>query len=470
MTDILGPTRTTLRLAEDWAIDRKAHSRFVNVIPLYIELAPIYGIPAENGIGQAAKETNYGHYTGVVPASFHNWCGLKTKDGSDDIPEHHQAFLNDRAGVEAHLQHLLRYAGGDLPAGRRLIDPRWHLVTKFTDTIEGLGGAWAPAPSYGTELAKLIRSIPVEDQALTLTEIVRDRIKHVGVDVQDIRNQMTTSTTDSYTALPNNAWIYTAIHHTDRSKIPTSLSAERDSWARHSDHHVNNNGWPGIAYAIGVSQSGRIFILRDINLKGFHAFTANSNTLGIACDIGLDQDPSPAMIDSLSVVLKVLHEHSPEFTNLTGRAGTYGHQELGFIDSRNTGTECPGHMLEFIQGYRNNTGGSGERHFDEVPFTIRGSIRERWESVGDKSLPIFGLPLSPEYEYVKDQKIVVRQKFQRVIMEYDSTLDAPWDVTCIFISDITSDIAPECNNLRYATRDHIKQQRDALDLLERALP
>ena len=49
MTDILGPTRTTLRLAEDWAIDRKAHSRFVNVIPLYIELAPIYGIPAENG-------------------------------------------------------------------------------------------------------------------------------------------------------------------------------------------------------------------------------------------------------------------------------------------------------------------------------------------------------------------------------------------------------------------------------------
>lgn len=156
---IFGPTRTTLAQALAWMDGRGAHQRFKDVAPLYYLLAPLYEIPAENALGQASWETNDGHYTGQVPPEYHNWCGLKTKDADGDDPEDHFQFPNDEQGVEAHLQHLCRYGKRPLPPGRKLLDPRWHLVTKFTTTMRGLGGSWAPSPTYGERVETRIQSL-----------------------------------------------------------------------------------------------------------------------------------------------------------------------------------------------------------------------------------------------------------------------------------------------------------------------
>lgn len=158
---ILGSTTVSVGAAQEWARQRGAHQRFIEVIPLYFEICPRYNIPAENGIGQASHETNDGKYTGVLSPDFHNWCGLKTsKGGANEDPEAHQRFPDDRTGVLAHIQHLARYGGAQgVAEGDTLVDPRWSHVTKFTDTIEGLGGSWAPSPTYGTRVRDRIQSL-----------------------------------------------------------------------------------------------------------------------------------------------------------------------------------------------------------------------------------------------------------------------------------------------------------------------
>ena len=160
---ILGSTQVTLEQARSWATLKGAHQRAIAVAWHYWGVAPRYNIPAEVAFCQAMHETNWGKYTGVVPSTFHNWCGLKTKQGgSNDSASAHQTFENDATGVLAHIQHLARYAGlQTLPDGDVLVDPRWGKVTQFTDTVEGLGGkdSWAPHPDYGKGLVKIVNDL-----------------------------------------------------------------------------------------------------------------------------------------------------------------------------------------------------------------------------------------------------------------------------------------------------------------------
>ena len=160
MTPIFGPTTITRRQAETWALINGAHPRFIAVIDLYMEHGPRYGIPAENGLGQAAHETAFGRYGGQAPPEYHNWCGLKTKNATGDRPEDHMRFPSDGLGVIAHLQHLAGYGGmvaADLPDP--LIDPRFNQITAHTDSIEGLSGGWAPSPQYGQIVAAKIAAL-----------------------------------------------------------------------------------------------------------------------------------------------------------------------------------------------------------------------------------------------------------------------------------------------------------------------
>lgn len=160
-TPIFGTSTVSLEAAQAWARSRGAHQRFVDVAQWFWKHAPAYGIPPEIPYGLASWETNWGKYTGVVPWTHHNWGGIKTKNGwSDTDPKHHQVFANDEAGAIAVIQHLYRYGGKTaLPTGETLIDPRYGLVTKFTDTVEGLGGAWAPAATYGQNVAGRVADV-----------------------------------------------------------------------------------------------------------------------------------------------------------------------------------------------------------------------------------------------------------------------------------------------------------------------
>ena len=176
---IFGPTATTLAQALAWATQRGAHPRAQAIIPLYYQHAPRYGIPAENGVGQSSWETNDWKYTGQVPPEYRNMCGLKTRRATGDRPEDHARFQSDEMGVIAHLQHLARYGGMQADAvPDPIYDPRFYLVTAFTDTIEGLGGAWAPDPGYGSRVSNRIAS-------LVATEVPMPEYISGLVDVRD---------------------------------------------------------------------------------------------------------------------------------------------------------------------------------------------------------------------------------------------------------------------------------------------
>ncbi|MEW6772326.1 MAG: N-acetylmuramoyl-L-alanine amidase, partial [Bacillota bacterium] len=101
-TPVAGEAQITVAQAQAWARGRGAHQRFLQVIPLYFEIFPRYGLRPEVGVAQAAKETAFGHFPGAVRPEMHNWCGLKIAKAVGDKTADHAAFPDDTAGVEAH--------------------------------------------------------------------------------------------------------------------------------------------------------------------------------------------------------------------------------------------------------------------------------------------------------------------------------------------------------------------------------
>jgi N-acetylmuramoyl-L-alanine amidase len=156
-TPILGPPEATVAQAEAWASDRQASEEFVSLAALYWDLAEDHGtVRPEVAFAQAAKETSFGRFGGVVDASFHNPCGLKTTaGGSNSDPNAHQRFTSWREGVTAHLDHLALYAGADgYPrAPEATPDPRhFPFLAGKAKSVEALGGSWAPSEVYGQSI------------------------------------------------------------------------------------------------------------------------------------------------------------------------------------------------------------------------------------------------------------------------------------------------------------------------------
>ncbi|MDO4540228.1 MAG: glucosaminidase domain-containing protein [Syntrophomonadaceae bacterium] len=164
---ILGPSR--LSADQLTALAQKNNPDAPDVAALYIEIGNIYGIRGDIAFCQAAKETGWWKYGGLVVQQQHNYCGLyatgnaivgdESLYGADPalvslIPGTHGAwFATPAAGVEAHIQHLYAYACDDpVPAGRKLIDPRFTLVTRAIAPLWcDLGGRWA-VPGYDRAL------------------------------------------------------------------------------------------------------------------------------------------------------------------------------------------------------------------------------------------------------------------------------------------------------------------------------
>jgi hypothetical protein len=155
-TPILGQPYVPQATGERWATAQGASSRFVTNAALYWELAPPRGIRPEVAYAQSAKETGYGHFGGIIDATFRNPCGLKTTaGGSDTDPAAHQHFATWRQGVTACIDHLALYAGAPGYPRMDTPDPR-HFASVYNTarTVERLGGAWAPATDYGISIVR----------------------------------------------------------------------------------------------------------------------------------------------------------------------------------------------------------------------------------------------------------------------------------------------------------------------------
>lgn len=238
--------------------------------------------------------------------------------------------------------------------------------------------------------------------------LVSHRLFQRGVEVHDLRHVLPKK--EDYQKLDLPAFRYTAVHHTAATRFASALEQEIDSWIGHARYHTITNGWPGIAYAIGISQSGRAFILRDFDEMGFHAYNANANSFAVALDC---IEPSFEAMASLDEVLTVLHEHTPELPNLA-RERTYGHQELSFLDARNV-TSCPGKvLLAAVRDYRTLPPGAPMDNVIPVgPFSkhLGGGFRRFWETRG--GIKLFGFPITEEMQ--EEGKTV--QYFERARFE-----------------------------------------------------
>ena len=145
------------RRVHRWADSKRCAEVFHDIIDAGWDQAGDTGIDAAVFVAQAAKETGFGKFGGVIDASFHNSCGLKTAAGGDnDDPDAHMRFPDWERGTRAHCAHLALYAGAISTArARQLGDPRAvDSIHGVAPTVQELGAKWAPDPAYGRSIVR----------------------------------------------------------------------------------------------------------------------------------------------------------------------------------------------------------------------------------------------------------------------------------------------------------------------------
>ena len=182
---IINKPTATYEQCEKWIKSKKTANKLaLENLPIMWNCAIKNGIDPVVLIAQSMKETGWYNFGGVVPASYHNPCGLKiTKGGGDYEVGAHMRFKSWEDGIMAQSDHLALYAGGptvpkyspecgthqneNCKANGITKDPR-HFTYLFgkCPTVESLGCNWAPSASYGTDIVKMIKEV----QAIKVTE------------------------------------------------------------------------------------------------------------------------------------------------------------------------------------------------------------------------------------------------------------------------------------------------------------
>lgn len=150
-TPLVGESKISVEQAQEWAKDRGAEERFIEIAPTYWEYGELTGLRPEILYAQAAKETGFGRYGGAVTPEMNNWAGIKIKNPSGDKTEDHESFETPEDGVRAHFNHMCAYTGTE-PIGEP--HDRYFVVKSISwagtvENLEALGGRWCPDLYYG---------------------------------------------------------------------------------------------------------------------------------------------------------------------------------------------------------------------------------------------------------------------------------------------------------------------------------
>jgi len=150
-TPLVAPAEISVEQAKQWAKDKGAHQRFIDIADLYWKYGELSGLRPEILYAQAAKETNFGKYTGAVLPEQNNWAGIKTATSNGDSTYDHETFATPEDGVRGHFNHMSAYVGLK-PIGEP--HGRYNSVSKIAwagtiTNLEGLGGKWCPDLYYG---------------------------------------------------------------------------------------------------------------------------------------------------------------------------------------------------------------------------------------------------------------------------------------------------------------------------------
>ena len=153
-TNILGAAQISVEQAQAWARSKGATDKFINIAPTYWYYGSITGIRPEVLYAQAALETGYGQYNGVVSEDMNNWAGIKVYGRNDDAKDAHESFATPEEGVRAHFNHMAAYVGIE-PVGEP--HGRYYSVKSMSwagtvRTLEELSGKWCPDPEYAQKI------------------------------------------------------------------------------------------------------------------------------------------------------------------------------------------------------------------------------------------------------------------------------------------------------------------------------
>ena len=157
-TPIISPAAVTLEQARQWAANRQAHQRFIDIAPLYWEYGAITGMRPEVLYAQSAVETNFGNFNNRVTPEYNNWAGIKTAEAQGDQPEDHEVFATPEDGVRAHFNHMAAYVGltpiGETHARYQFVATQsWAGTIRY---VEELSGKWTPSADYHTYILVLL--------------------------------------------------------------------------------------------------------------------------------------------------------------------------------------------------------------------------------------------------------------------------------------------------------------------------
>ena len=195
--DILGNAQVTYAQAEAWVKSIKtANKLLLTNLPIIWEAAKSNGIRPEVMLAQTCVETGYFNFGGVLNASYHNTCGLKTtKGGGDYVANAHMKFKTWKEGIQAHADHLGLYAGAKncpkyspntknytnekYKSNGTTLDPR-HFTYLYgkCKTVEKLSGTWATDINYANKIKSLVNKMIVMKVTDTTNSDSQDSFKN----------------------------------------------------------------------------------------------------------------------------------------------------------------------------------------------------------------------------------------------------------------------------------------------------
>lgn len=235
--NILGETKITYNQLKAWVKSKKTADPLLLVnLPSIWRAAVKRGILPEVMCSQICVETGYFKFGGVLDASYHNTCGLKTtKGGSDKAAKAHMKFKSWEEGINAHADHLALYAGAkgfpkyspetkgyyneNCKANGTTKDPR-HFTYLYgcCKTVEGLSGTWATSKNYAEKILTLVKEIQstkvVEDKK------VETKVKHKNGDYNR-KAKVTASSLNVRAGRPGTAKYNTIYGTLPRGKVIT---------------------------------------------------------------------------------------------------------------------------------------------------------------------------------------------------------------------------------------------------------
>lgn len=163
LTPIISEPIEKKEQVKQWAKNKGATKLFIALVDVYWEVyKDCGGVNPTIAYVQAAIETDFGKFNGLLKEELKNPSGLKTYNDSDEevVQEVYAKFMTWLDGICAHLDHLALYAGVVEYPRETTTDPRhFQYLYGVCKYVEELSGKWSVLQNYGQDIIRYMKEI-----------------------------------------------------------------------------------------------------------------------------------------------------------------------------------------------------------------------------------------------------------------------------------------------------------------------